>query len=469
MSSLPADVGGQQGALMVESLLYRLVAEWNTAVMAENMGREEVWRPSTDDFKIALAAWDGLEREDGEMAVTHILSILSDQRELFLQKNLESVRPDLETFQIIFRILAALTRERNVDGRAWVVFQSLSDFDVEPDPQIYTSMIAIAAKSRQKDAASRAEKLLREAVERYPPKMSDGIVSGIGVDAFNVVLTSWAKSREQNGPKRAEQLLVYMDQIDQENGSLGLCSPNVSSFTSLIDAYAQQNDWESVCQCEMILNRLLEQYLDGNDDLEPNVATWTIVISAWARLSKKNNRSAADKADRLLKRMESLYQDGRVSFGPDSIAYVTCMNAFAFSQNANGPPRAEEILDEMNERYLDGDDTMKPSARSIKVVIDSWIKFGDMDRAEDLLEKYEDILQAEADANPNVAEVLKDIYRSMLFGWSKCDDPEKAGFYLKDMVDNGMQPDSFCFDRSVTAEVSFMLLHFNILTHFVCC
>jgi hypothetical protein len=185
--------------------------------------------------------------------------------------------------------------------------------------------------------------------------------------------------------------------------------------------------------------------MDGRETLEPTVATWTIVISAWARLAKKNYKSAADKSDRPLKRMETLHQDNRISFGPDAIAYVSCMNAFVFSKESNGPSRAEAILDEMNEKYLDGDDTMKPSSRSVKLVIDAWIKKGDMERAEDLLDRFEDFLAE--DASPRMFDELKDIYRSMLFGCCKSDNPERAQFYLPYMVEKGMQPDSVCFDR----------------------
>ena len=84
----------------------------------------------------------------------------------------------------------------------------------------------------------------------------------------------------------------------------------------------------------------------GNEDLEPNLATWTIVISAWARLSKKNRYGADERAGRLLKRMEDLSEAGRISFKPDAIAYVTCMNAYAFSKNGSGAPEAEKLLGE---------------------------------------------------------------------------------------------------------------------------
>jgi hypothetical protein len=439
MTALPTD-GGEESAQMVESLLYRLLDEWNMALAADDSEREEKWRPSTDDFKLAITAWEKSESPD---AVTHVLSILSDQRGLF-KNGLMSIQPDRETLQKVFHIMAS-SRERGIDKRAWGVFDSLQGYGLFPDPAIYESMISIVAKSRQRGAARQAEELMREAVAKYPPQLVKGQLSGIGVNAINSVITAWAKSGDEDGPRRAEQLIVFMDEVDKENGSLGLCSPNVRSFTSLIDAYAQTNEWDGVSQCEMTFNRLLDQSMDGNEDLEPTVATWTIVISAWARLSKKNYKGAADRSHRLLKRMETLHRDNRISFEPDAITYVSCMNAFVFSKESDAPPRAEAILDEMNEKYLDGDDTMKPSSRSVKIVIDAWIKKGNMERAEDLLDRYEDLLAQ--DDSPRTFDELQDIYRAMLFGWGKIDDPERAQFYLTYMIEKGMQPDSFCFDR----------------------
>jgi pentatricopeptide repeat protein len=195
----------------------------------------------------------------------------------------------------------------------------------------------------------------------------------------------------------------------------------------------------------MILNRVLDQYLEGNNDLEPNVATWTIVISAWARLSKLHFNGVADKAEKLLKRMETLHEAGRISFKPDAVAYTVCVNAFAFSKDRDGPSRAEDLLNELNEKFLDGDDSMKVSARAIKAVMDSWIKKGEMDRAEDLLDRYEDLLTS--DDSPKTSDELKDIYRSMLYGWCQKGDPSRADFFLHYMVEKEMVPDSFCFDR----------------------
>lgn len=367
-------VEGIETAQIVETLLVRLVAEWKAAIEAKDKEKEEAFRPTAADFEITIQAWGASKNPD---RIIRLLSILSDQRELFMTGH-PDLRPSLSSIKTILTSLAD-SRERGIDKRATQIFDSLEEFGLKADPEVYGLMVLVIAKSKAPRAAQRAEQLLRDGVKLFPPGLGEnGKFTGIGVDAFNAVVVAYAKSGLENGPQKAEELIAYMDQVDSESGAFGICSPNVKTFTSLIDAYCQQNEWESVSQADRILNRLLDQYLEGNEDLEPSVATWTIVISAWGRLSKKNRRGASDRAGRLLRRMEELHRSGRISCKPDAITYVTCMNAYVFSRGGEDAGEAEKILDQMNENYLDGDDSMKPSPRSVRLVADAWIKSGDM-------------------------------------------------------------------------------------------
>jgi hypothetical protein len=150
--------------------------------------------------------------------------------------------------------------------------------------------------------------------------------------------------------------------------------------------------------------------------------------------------------------MESLHEEGRITFGPDAIAYVTCMNAFVYTKTPEAPVQAEEILNEMNEKYLDGDDSMKPSPRSIQNVIDAWMRSDNpksVEKAELVLDRYEEFLEeaCNSEETGQVSEELAYIYRSMLFGWAKRNDPVRAQPYLLSMMERGMEPDSICFDK----------------------
>jgi len=431
-------------AQSMEMLLSRLIKEWQVALEDGDKKKEKLCRPTVEDFEMAIEGW---EKSNNPDKIIHLLSILSDQRELYLRGQSE-LRPSLSSIKIILRTLAS-SRERGLDKRAVQVFESLEEFGLEPDADIFGWMVSIVARSRVSGAPVRAESMLRDAVKQFPPKILDGKFSGISVDAFNSVVVAYAKSGREDGPLKAQELIAFMDQVDSENGSLGICSPNIKTFTSLIDAYCQQNEWDSIGNADRMLNRLLDQYLQGNEDLEPSVATWTIVINAWGRLSKKNRKGAADRAGRLLRRMEDLYRDGRISCKPDAITYVTCMNAYAFARGGEDAGEAEKLLEEMNELYLDGDDTMKPSPRSVRVVADAWIKSGDMASAESFLDDYEKYLYE--DGESEISEETADMYRSMLYGHAKSGNMDRARYYLDFMIEKDMKPDNLCFDRLIEA------------------
>ena len=259
MNDFPMDVEEVEPASVVESLLHRLLNEWEEALRNEDDEKEALFRPNEKDFFAAISAWE--KSQDPDNSVVHVLSLLSDQRELFMS-DVEDAKPSLRTIKSVLKILAA-SGERGLDRRASVVFNSLQDYQLVADPEVYELLVGITARGRSKGAPERAEKLLREGVERYPPQMQNGVISGIGTDAFNKVITSYAKRGEENDPKRAEELIVWMDQVDTDNGSLGVCSPTINSFTSLIDAYAQQNEWEAASQADRILNQLIEQFMEG--------------------------------------------------------------------------------------------------------------------------------------------------------------------------------------------------------------
>jgi hypothetical protein len=310
----------------------------------------------------------------------------------------------------------------------------------------------MVARARHRGAAKKADSILRRAISEYPPNHFESL---IGVEVFNAVVTAYAKARgEDDGPARAQELIVFMDGLGMPG-----CAPNAKTFTSLVDAYAQMNEWESVTEAQAILNNLLNQYLlqEGEGKhLEPSVATWTIVIAAWSRLSKKGRNGAAKRAGDLLRRMDGLSSSGRISAKPDAITYVTTFNAYAYSKFEDEVEEAERLLDEMNELYLDGDDSFKPSVRSIKVLMDAWIKVGVIHRAEQVLKTYEDILEeaensdSDDDRHAMSSSDWQGIYKSLLIGNVRADNPERATACLNLMIENDdMEPDSMCYERII--------------------
>jgi pentatricopeptide repeat protein len=463
MQEFPAVAESELGAppeVVMESLLYRILDEWSFSSEALREESEEdddesrnylvvkkrAFQPVSSDFESAIGAW---HRSNNADKVVRVLNILSDQRQVALHGDatenlaITEATPTLKSIEMVLRTLEE-SREKGLEKRAAVVVDSLSnDYGLEPNAAITGFLVKILAKSRANGAAHHAEKLLREAATKFPPGTEGGMND---VDVFNTVVTAWAKSRGSDGPKRAQELIVFMDELGAPE-----CAPNSRTFTSLIDAYAQTQELEGVKSAEEILNNVLDLHLDGRKDLEPNVATWTIVIAAYSRICKssksykRNQLEAAKRAGRLLKRMENLYEDGRLSFGPDAITYITVMNAFAFSRNKDNIEQAEQLLDEMNERYMDGDDSMKPTMRSVKILVDAWIKIGEMDRAESLYDKYEVVVNVPR----TMKEDIEALYYSFLHGYCQQGEPRKAKVYLDQMLEEDIEPDTSCYDRII--------------------
>ncbi|CAB9515442.1 Pentatricopeptide repeat-containing protein [Seminavis robusta] len=490
-------------APVVEKLLFRLLDEWQHAVEQDLEEKTAILEPTITDFTMAMKAWekDALRyangrRKDtrGQPAVEHVGNLMSMMEQL-RDSGIEHLRPTQTVLEIVLRVFAS-SRERGTDRKVYDLFDTIKDrYGLEQTCDMYQSVILALARSRDRGSSQRAEKVLKQAVKLFPPHLDPdtGMPGGITLESFNKVLVSWAKSGLDYGPERAEKLLVFMVELENELNCDGCVTPNLSSYITLIDAYAQQNDWDGVSCAERIFNQLLYQYFEGEQVEEPNIASWTIVMSAWSRLARKNFYGAENKADKLLKRMETLHEDGRISFGPDAIAYLACMNAWAYSKNQFGPTHAEIILDEMNEKYMDGDDSFRPSAKSIQIVLESWAKMGSedaMEQAELVFDRYEDHFESLAESNADgVSDGIAEIYRTMLLGWCKVQaghtapsgaggagsSPPDAGSpsaqspsavtpgpnanapavrahdYLLDMVDRKMTVDNFAMEKLIEA------------------
>ena len=488
-----ADGTPLKASYAIESLLYRLVDEWRSSAvllhksssdiddddededdssisLEERQEREQMFRPVADDFFRAIdAIWkDDEKKNEADSKAERIWNIFSEQQDVieFLEDDDESstttastivaaiatakTYPNIESIEIILKSMSICRGESGIERKAsLIVGKLLPKYGLTPNPSVYSPYIQIVAKARNRGAARKAESILRKAVDEFPPPLSSSGQTTIGVEVFNTVVTAYAKARgETDGPQRAQDLIVFMDGLESSS-----CAPNAKTFTSLVDAYAQTNDWDGVGQAQSILNNLLEQYLHEGH-LEPSVATWTIVIAAWTRLSKKGRNGASKRAGDLLRRMESLSSLGKISVKPDAITYVTCFNAYAYSKAEEDVAEAERLLEEMNEMYLDGDDTMKPSVRSIKVLLNAWIKLGAIDKAENVLKQYEDMLIDDTNNDGMTVEDWKEIYRSILMGYTLQNNPKRATSYLKLMIDNqDIEPDTLCYNRIIESYI----------------
>ena len=116
--------------------------------------------------------------------------------------------------------------------------------------------------------------------------------------SYNAVINAWAKSRERNAARRAEAILRHMDRI-HEDGSSDV-APDVTSYTSVINAWARSGDPDSADRAMSILRRMEEISSSGgaggeegegegmggrgtNPGARPNVLTYNAVCDCLAK------------------------------------------------------------------------------------------------------------------------------------------------------------------------------------------
>ena len=243
-----------------------------------------------------------------------------------------------------------------------------------------------------------------------------------------------AKSDDRGSSTNIERILAMMD----EQG----VNPDVRSFTIYIDSFAQKNDWDSVKESENILWKLIDLYLAGELDFEPDVTCWTTVIRGWMRLSKRR-RKAASLAEDVMERMIVLQDDDKITAKADAIVYLSVLTAYVYARSMED---AERILGTMEYLWKQGDEEMKPQVRSYTTLIDGWTQSpeeGAMSKAEAMVKRLVEIHEGCED------DVLTECYRSLLFGYSKNTNPLKAEQILRLIIYKGLKVDSILFDKVI--------------------
>ena len=100
--------------------------------------------------------------------------------------------------------------------------------------------------------------------------------------------------------------------------------------------------------------------MESFDGIEPNDVSYTSVVVGW---TNSEDPDAAIKAEKILWRMERLYQSGRELVKPNVITFSAVINAYSKRGDAK---KAERLLQKMQQNYeKDMDLCMKPNVFTV--------------------------------------------------------------------------------------------------------
>jgi pentatricopeptide repeat protein len=274
----------------------------------------------------ALARSD--EAEKSEQLLYHML--------MLAQNGDEGARPDSFSFNAVIN---AYTRSKLRDGgkRAESVLDRFLEHSeefpkVKPDIRSFTNIVAYYGRSKLLDAPYRAEYVLNRLVALYRSGYNH---LAPNVFAVTTVIDSYAQHEHPDAGECAERLLRLMHKLRDEYGASEL-SINTGVMNSVLNAWASCGHDNAGKRANALLLDMEEKYEDGKSELKPNARSYCLVLSAWSKSLADNK---AGKALEILNRMQSRYDEGKLNTRPGEHPHSLVINACAFT---NSSPHTEE-------------------------------------------------------------------------------------------------------------------------------
>jgi hypothetical protein len=132
--------------------------------------------------------------------------------------------------------------------------------------------------------------------------------------------------------------------------------PDVTSYTTVMDAYGRCATYEAALQAEQLLQELkdLFQRTKNVQRHEPNIRTYTTLIAAWAKVNDADE--APQRAQAFLEEIKQLkhYNPSTQQFQPmypNARTYLAVIQCWARSKDPTKAQRALQILLTMKDLY----------------------------------------------------------------------------------------------------------------------
>lgn len=390
---------------------------------AKVLSRIERLEPNTQTFNIII---NNSYYRDRSSKITFIALALNKMKTMSDLGNNE-VKFDESFYIKLINAYANVDKAANSE----VILKSMYDAymkgntKIQPNVHVFNTVLSAWSRSKAANAPERAEALLKSTRELY----KRGAL-GIKPDKIShtSVLNCWAKSGREyvNAGERAETMLDEMNQMAFAGDEQ--MRPDTMSYSAVINAYACIGNAD---KAEKIFKTMYHAYNNGIKNAKPDVLALNMVLTAWSR-SKATN--APERAEAIIKSLN--YQESRnmLFIKPDIVSYSTILHCWAKSGRKNAGDRAEAILREVERLDCAGYEKMKPNTVFYNSLINIYAKAGNVDRAEFILkEMYDRYLNGNIYIKPDIQS-----FNTVLDGWSKskaANAPERAETTLEQMVD----------------------------------
>jgi pentatricopeptide repeat protein len=214
---------------------------------------------------------------------------------------------------------------------------------------------------------------------------------------------------------------------------------------------------------ERVIRRVVHEQRAGNAGVQSfdMAAMYTQAIRGWANSWEKG--PAAQRAEEILDTMQRRYMDGDDRIKPEIECFNLVLLAYSRSGLPDAPQQALRVLDKLNQWHAEGATDAIPTSTSYATILQAFSKTGKPEAPEQvkrLLEHLEQLSEEEGYSGVRPNYMCKGAYLSALVNAMEQDHitgteaAEKAEEYLFQMLKSPYEedrPDSFCFHMVLSA------------------
>ena len=225
------------------------------------------------------------------------------------------------------------------------------------DNETFASVLHSVAKNRSKSAGKLAENILLRQQELH----EDGFkLERPNFETFQKVLDCWAETDTEGSlaAKRAEEILFLAEELFE--GGDNELEPTFQGYMSVIDALSRSYEPDAPERIQGLLRKMKKRSEAGSEGFQLNGRTYVALARAYANSGRHNAAMLA----------QTVFDET-----PDRFRSTELYNSLILAQGGNSN-RAESLLQEMHQLYLQGSELVKPDTESFNNCILSWSKSG---------------------------------------------------------------------------------------------
>jgi hypothetical protein len=322
---------------------------------------------------------------------------------------------------------------------------------VTPDVIAYTSCIQAYGNSNTAGAADKALGLLSELVHsNHPALQPDAFAFANTINVYSKMAAKKASpDARMEAAQRAEEIWwLLVETLKQakagdsgEDMQQHALAGSIVPFNSALKAHAVSFTESSPHAAEKLLHRLLEPEMQDLTQLRPDTVSFNTVMQAWANAAKVDSGTAPERAEEILKLLQSLAEDEDPDrrIYPDVHSYAAVMDAYAVARRSDSVYHVRRLLNELlregRERYLEDDKQI--NAVPFTVMLKAVAKASPRSQTKGATQAQEDPFGVhEDDADVGNRASISDPYSVALETYSNVQN---------DVYRLGVEPDHFVF------------------------